>query len=211
MGSGTSGSLLRTPTPQPPLSSQAPGVSSPLPRPPRLCQAHSEGSPHSGSQLHACPQPEKPWRLFLWESGGWDREKHFFFFYREFFFSPFAYGGTDGPMIHKNCLQLNSHFAWLDLSVVWAMSAGLHTDGRGDGTWGRGRAASCKTARRPRNLLWAWGPSRWAVATAMPAPSLGIPQPSPGAGVWPGSWGGAWQGLPARQRLGQCWVPRLRG
>ena len=33
MGSGTSGSLLRTPTPQPPLSSQAPGVSSPLLRP----------------------------------------------------------------------------------------------------------------------------------------------------------------------------------
>lgn len=47
--------------------------------------------------------------------GGWGREKKNF---NADFFSPFAYGGTDGPMIHKNCLQLNSHFAWLDLSVV---------------------------------------------------------------------------------------------
>ena len=72
---------------------------------------------------------KNPGNCFFGSMGDGTGRNTFFFFYREFFFSPFAYGGTDGPMIHKNCLQLNSHFAWLDLSVVWAMSAGLHTDG----------------------------------------------------------------------------------
>lgn len=53
---------------------------------------------------------------FWSQFGVWGREN--FFFSKWGFFFPFAYGGTDGPMIHKNCLQLNSHFAWLDLSVV---------------------------------------------------------------------------------------------
>ena len=61
---------------------------------------------------------KNPGKCLFWSQfGGWGREKRFFFFMGIFFF-PFAYGGTDGPMIHKNCLQLNSHFAWLDLSVV---------------------------------------------------------------------------------------------
>lgn len=78
------------------------------------CQDHPAGSPW-GWVAALCLVPARKtlaivsFGVRLW--GGEKKKGGFFFF-------SFAYGGTDGPMIHKNCLQLNSHFAWLDLSVV---------------------------------------------------------------------------------------------
>lgn len=89
--------------------------------------------------------------------GGWGREERTIL--NGDFFFPFAYGGTDGPMIHKNCLQLNSHFAWSTVSCEnldgWGLSAGR------EGARGQVGPILAPESQRPEDLVWARSPSKW--------------------------------------------------